>query len=246
MTAFKAIAIAGLPLLLWITPAPAQDWLKRSQDLLRDLTREDRPASLDSDQITRGLREALTLGSESVVGRLGRKDGFNNDPVAHIPLPETLAQSRELLSRLGLGAELNDLELKLNRAAEQAVPKAQTLFMNAIQNMSLTDARSILKGPNDAATRYFEKQMGPQLKADMRPLVDDALGDVGAIRSWENLTNGLTGLPFVPNLRSDLSTHVLDKANAAVFQLMAKEEAAIRHDPAARTSEILRAVFGAQ
>lgn len=246
MSVLKQLPIAGLLLLLWTAPAPAQDWFKKGQDLLRGFTQEEKPSALNTDQITQGLREALKVGSASVVSKLGRTDGFNTDPMAHIPLPDKVAQARDLLSRLGLGADLNDLELRLNRAAEQAVPKAQTLFTDAISKMSLADARSILEGPDDAATRYFERQMGPQLSADMRPVVENALGDVGAIRLWESLTADLAGMPFVPDVRGDLSAHVLEKANAAVFHYMAQEEAAIRKDPAARTSEILRDVFGGQ
>lgn len=240
----SSIAVATALMVAWPLSAPAQDWFKSGSKLLGDMLGQQSESALDTDQISKGLREALRVGSESVVSRLGSTDGFNGDPDVHIPLPRKVAQARELLSRVGLGSQLDDLELQLNRAAEVAVPRAKSLFVDAIANMSLDDARGILNGPDDAATRYFKRTMGPALMDEMAPVVDQALADVGAIRSWEELTADVAKLPFMPNVRDDLRSHVLDGANDGVFHYLAKEEAAIRADPAARTTELLRTVFG--
>lgn len=237
---------------VWITAifvaaplsASAQDWFKSGGKLLGDLLGRQSVSTLDVDQISEGLREALRVGSESVVSRLGSVNGFNGDPEVHIPLPRKVAQARDLLERVGLSSQLDGLEIQLNRAAEVAVPRAKALFVNAIAQMSLDDARGILNGPDDAATQYFQRTMGSSLIDEMAPVIDQALAEVGALRSWEELTASVAKMPFVPNLRGDLRRHVLNGASDGVFHYLAQEEAAIRSDPAARTSDLLRTVFG--
>jgi len=111
--------------------------------------------ALSNSDMIAGLKDALRVGSENVVGRLGKTDGFNSDPKIHIPLPDSLQTVKSTLAAVGMGGLMDDLELKLNRAAEAATPKAKRIFANAIRDMSFDDARKILSGPNDAATQYF-------------------------------------------------------------------------------------------
>ena len=132
-------------------------------------------SGLSNSQIAAGLKEALRVGSETVVGKLGRKNGFNNDRVAHIPLPENLGNVQSALTKIGYSHYLDDLELKLNRAAEKATPRAKALFINAIKQLTWQDVKNIYHGPNDAATRYFQKKMTPPLKSDMRPVINNVL-----------------------------------------------------------------------
>jgi len=191
-----------------------------------------------------GLREALRVGTERVVSQLGVRNGFNNDLDIHIPLPKTLSRVQEALALVGLSSLVDDLELKLNRAAEIATPEAKALFFDAISAMSLDDARGILEGPDDSATQYFRSKMSQPLAGKMRPIVDEALRDAGAIQAYDRVMGEYADLPFVPDVKADLIQHVLDLGIDGIFYYIAIEEAAIRNDPVARTTELLERVFG--
>ena len=132
-------------------------------------------SGLTQGEVGTGLREALRIGTEQVVSQLGKSGGFNDDKNIHIPLPGAMGKVQSVLGRLGLSSMTDDLELRLNRAAEQATPKAKALFFNAISDMSIEDAHGILTGPKDSATSYLREKMGPALALDMRPIVDGCL-----------------------------------------------------------------------
>lgn len=199
---------------------------------------------LSNDDIVAGLKEALRVGTERVVGTLGKADGFNADPEIHIPLPDSLKSVQTALQAVGMGQMGDDLELKLNRAAEAATPKAQALFVDAISEMTLDDAKRILDGPKDSATRYFEGKMTSPLKTEMRPIVDTTLAEVGAIKAYDDMMGQYGQLPFVPDVKANLVDYALDKALNGLFHYIAMEEAAIRDNPAKRTTELLQKVFG--
>jgi len=198
---------------------------------------------LSTDDIVSGLREALKVGTERVVASIGRTDGFNTSPDIHIPLPDTFSRVQSALKKVGMGALGDDLELKLNRAAEAAVPKAKKIFWQAISSMSVQDARKILDGPSDAATQYFKGRMSAPLKDEMRPVVDATLSEVGAVQAYDAMIGGYQSIPFVPDFKADLTEYSLDKALEGVFLYLAREEAAIRENPAKRTTDLLRKVF---
>jgi hypothetical protein len=203
-------------------------------------------ASLADGEIASGLKEALRVGSERVVGTLGRPDGFNKAPDVHIPLPPSLQTARKVLDAVGAGAMADDLELRLNRAAEQAVPKAKTLFGNAIKQMTVEDARAIYNGPKDSATQYFRGKMATPLASDMRPIVDSELAKVGAVQSYDQMLGQYKSMLFVPDVKANLTDYVLGKAIDGVFLYLGREEAAIRDNPAKQTTNLLKRVFGAQ
>jgi hypothetical protein len=181
-----------------------------------------------------------------VVSQLGRTDGFNLDPAIHTPLPEQFNTVKSLLGKVGMSSMLDDLELKLNRAAEVATPKAKELFTQAISEMTFEDAMNIYNGPDDAATRYFQDKMTPPLTREMQPVVEQSLAEVGAVQSYENVMGEYRAMPFVPDVKTDLTTYVVEKGMDGIFHYMAVEEAAIRQNPAKRTTELLQRVFGAQ
>ena len=232
---------------LLFDPATAESsWWQKGIDLLKSPAGTTAHQALTSDEIRAGLKEALRIGSENVVSQLGRTDGFNLDPSIHIPLPQQLDTVRSLLSRVGMSYMLDDLELKLNRAAEVATPKAQELFFQAISEMTFEDVMNIYNGPEDAATRYFQDKMTPALAKEMQPVVDRSLSQVGAVQTYDNIMGEYKAIPFVPDVKSDLTTYVVEKGMAGIFHYMAVEEAAIRQNPAKRTTELLQRVFGAQ
>lgn len=201
-------------------------------------------SALSTSDIAAGLKEALRQGSTAVTQKLGRADGFNADPKVHIPLPDSLRSVQSALKMAGLSATVDDLELKLNRAAEAATPTAKQIFADALQRMTLDDARAILNGPKDSATQYFKKAMTPDLKTAFRPVIDKTVAEAGAVKSFEALTSSAKGLPMVGDARTLLTDHVLDGALSGIFAYLAEEEAAIRDNPAKRGSDLLRKVFG--
>ena len=200
--------------------------------------------SLDSDEVGAGLKEALRVGTETVVGQLGQPGGFNLDPQIHIPLPGQLVQAKSWLKKIGMDSMLTDLEDELNEAAEIATPKARKLFLRAIDEMTLDDVMAIYQGPDDAATQYFKGKMSAPLAAEMKPLVDQSLADVGAVTTYDNAMASYNELPFVPRVDVNLSDYVIEKGMDGIFYYLAKEEAAIRQDPVKRSTELLRRVFG--
>jgi hypothetical protein len=237
--------LVAMPLLSG--PVLAQGFFDKGKDMLKGLGVQapstDSVSALSSGEIAKGLKEALRIGSERVVGTLGASDGFNKSSDVHIPLPDSLRNVQSMLNKVGMGALGNDLELKLNRAAEAAVPKAKTLFGNAITEMSIDDAKKILSGPKDSATQYFKSKMSGPLAGEMKPIVNQQLSQVGAIASYDKMLGQYKSLPFVPDAKANLTDYVLDKAIGGVFLYLGKEEAAIRENPAKRTTELLQKVF---
>lgn len=199
---------------------------------------------LSREEIGLGLKDALKVGSANVVSQLGRTDGIYRDPAIHIPLPDQLEKVQTVLEGLGLAYMLDNLELKLNRAAEVAAPRARAIFWQAIREMTFTDIMAIYEGPDDAATRYFQSKMSPDLAREMRPIVSASLSEVGAIKAYEAAMGEYRSIPFVPDVKANLSSYVVDRGMAGLFYYLAAEEKAIRTNPAKRTTDLLRRVFG--
>jgi uncharacterized protein DUF4197 len=186
----------------------------------------------------------LRVGTGRVVKQVGTADGYNGDRDIHIPLPGALKNVQSVLKRIGMAEMADDLELKLNRGAEAAAPAAKELFIQAISEMTLEDVRKIYDGPDDAATQYFKGNMSPALATRMEPIVDESLADVGAIKSYDTMMSQYKTIPLVPDVRSDLTAYVVQKAMDGIFYYVGKEEAAIRNNPTARTTDLLKKVFG--
>lgn len=236
--------------------AHAQGLLERGKDLMKGLGGGGSPspsgapssggaaAGLSSGEIAGGLRDALRVGAQRVVATLGKTDGFNKSPDVHIPLPGSLKTAQSMLQKVGMGKMGDDLELRLNRAAEAAVPKAQGLFADAISKMTIDDARNILNGSKDSATQYFRSKMSTPLAAEMKPIVNDQLAQVGAVAAYDKMIGQYKTMPFVPDAKANLTDYVLGKSIDGVFLYLGREEAAIRDNPAARTTDLLKKVFG--
>lgn len=202
-------------------------------------------APLTDGEIGNGLKEALKVGTGRAVGRVGAVDGYNADPAIHIPLPKNLNKVHEVLTKIGANRLTTDLELKLNRAAERAAPEAKAVFWQAIVDMTLQDVRNIWKGPDDSATQYFRGSMTTPLTERFTPIVLDAMSEVGAIRSYDRMMAKYKAVPFVPDVKGDLTRYTVGKGLGGLFHYVGKEEAAIRKDPAKRTTQLLKRVFGA-
>ncbi len=200
--------------------------------------------ALSSSEISAGLREALNVGTNAVVSQLGQSGGFNLDPLIRIALPKELEAVDKALSKVGMDGLTKDLKNRMNAAAEIATPRAKELFVNAITNMTITDAKNILGGANDAATQYLRQSMGTQLASDISPIIQNALNQAGALQAYDQVMGQYQALPFMPDVKSNLNDYVVNRALDGIFYYVAQEEAAIRENPAKRTTELLKKVFG--
>lgn len=236
-------------IVLAITPALAKsDFLSQAGDFLNtrlsSTSSAARGSSLSNSQIAAGLKEALGIGTKNVVSRLSKTGGFSLDPKIHIPLPGMLGRAESTLNAMGFGSMTSDLDARMNRAAELAIPKAGALFASSIQKMTLNDARSILSGQNDAATQYLKKTTSTDLAKDIQPIVSDTLAQAGAVKAYDNVMGKYAATPLASSAKTNLNAYVTQKTMDGVFYYMAKEEAAIRQDPAKQTTALLKTVFG--
>lgn len=205
-------------------------------------------SSLSDAQIGEGLKEALSVGAERAVSLLGSNGGFLNDKQVRIPLPGTLEQAGKAMRAVGYGELVDDFELTVNRAAEQAMPKTLDIVKQTVQGMTLSDVRKIFNGGDSAATDFLRERAGGQLHEAVRPVVSEATEKAGATAAYKNLQNqvssGIGGLLGAKSL--DLDDYVTDKALDGLFLKLAAEEKAIRENPVARTTDLLKTVFGSK
>jgi hypothetical protein len=212
-------------------------------------------AALSTEEMTRGLKEALSKGVQKAISGLGREDGFLKNLDVKIPLPESLKKAESAARLAGQGHLADDFIVSMNRAAEQAVPQAISVLADSISKMSIADAQAILKGPDDAATQYFRRTSETNLVEKFRPIVTKATDSVGVTQKYKQLTGtfgaaqSLGGL-FGGSKKSasagamDVDGYVTQKALEGLFKMVAAEEKAIRANPAARTTDLLKKVFG--
>ncbi|MEM0986895.1 MAG: DUF4197 domain-containing protein [Pseudomonadota bacterium] len=215
-------------------------------DVLGSAAGDEAGAGLSTLEIEAGLREALTLGTERVASQLGQTDGYFADPDIKIPLPGRLGDLQSGLSRVGLSAPLDDLELKLNRAAEAAVPDGKRLVIAAVKEITLEDAVGILKGEDNAATEFLRAKTETGLEQALTPFMDQALTSSGAFSALETVANN-NGLGAVAtDLKTDLTETAVDRGLDGLFFYLSSEEKKIRENPVARTTDLLKKVFGSQ
>ena len=199
---------------------------------------------LTAELAEKGMREALTLGAGKVVAQVSKVGGYFLDPAIQIPLPGALAGAQKRLKPLGLSKPLDDVQERVNAAAEQAAPVAKDLFVNAISTMSVEDAIGIVKGPNDSATQYLKSRTSEPLTAAFRPAISGALDNTGAIAALQDTAGRYGAGALATNASANLSDFAVGKALDGMFFYIGKEEAAIRTNPAARTTDLLKQVFG--
>lgn len=231
---------------LWVaTPAQAQSWKDLAKQAFDQFAGSPQAAQLADGEIVQGLREALSQGTRKAVLQLGRTDGFWAADRFRIPLPKTLVQADSLLRAGGYGAQLDELHLSFNRAAEQAVPVAAEVFAQAVGQLSIQDARNILSGAPDAATQYFRKTTSETLLLQFKPLVANVTSKAGLVQQYEKVLASAGPLAALAAGKADVNDYVARKSLDSLFLRVADEEREIRANPAARGSEILRKVFGA-
>ena len=202
--------------------------------------------TVSSDMIANGLREALDLGIDKQVTKLTQKNGFYNNQLVKILLPEELQKVDKTLRSIGLGS-LADEGLKvLNSAASDAVKQATPIFVSAVKDITFTDAKNILLGPDNSATTYLEQRTNKALYAKFNPEIKKSFAKVGADKIWSQIINKYNTVPFVTKVNPDLTDYVTQEALEGVYTMISVEEKDIRNNISARSTTLLKQVFALQ
>lgn len=214
------------------------------QNVVNNLPVETKPQPLTNEEVIKGLKEALKVGTDSAVARTSKIDGFYKNPLIFIPFPPEAEKMKNKLIELGFKEQVNKFVETLNRGAELAAKQAAPIFVDAIINMSIQDGFAILNGGENAATNFLREKTTDQLKAKFRPIIHDALQQVEITRYWNPLVETYNKIPFVEKMNPDLDAYVTDRAVSGLFLMIEQQEKAIRKDPKARVNDILKRVFG--
>jgi len=199
----------------------------------------------DDAKVVSGLKEALSVGTANTVAATSKVDGYFANQAIRILMPEKARKVADVLGKVGYQKEVDDFVLSMNRAAENAAPRAKTYFVEAIREMTFEDARKILGGGDTAATEYFRGKTQKKLYDEFRPAVSASMDEVGVTRSYKKMVGKYAALPMVGKAESvDLDHHVATKALDGLFLVLGEEEKKIRTDPAARVTDLLKDVFG--
>ena len=200
-------------------------------------------SNLSNDDIVSGLNEALSLGAQKSGNKLSAPDGFFKDAAVKILLPEQVRKVEDKMKMLGMGKLVDNAELSMNRAAEDASKAAAPIFLDAIKKMTVTDALNILRGKDTAATSYLRKTTTPELTTAFRPVIEESLKKVDATKYWKDVFNTYNKFTAKP-VDTDINSYVTTKALDGLFYYVAQEEANIRKNPTAQVTDILKKVFG--
>ncbi len=213
-------------------------------DLLRGL-RSPAKGGMDNGTTVSGLKEALTVGTGNAVTSLSNVDGYFGNQMVKILLPEKVQTVANVLHKLGYQKQVDDFVLSMNRAAEKAAPKAKTIFIDAIRQMTFEDAKSILNGGNTAATDYFRSKTSAEILDVFKPVISSSMNEVGVTNAYKAMIGKYTAaIPFARTGSLDLDAYVTNKATDGLFYMVGEEEKKIRTDPAARVTDLLKTVFG--
>lgn len=200
-------------------------------------------SGLSNMDISQGLKEALSIGTNTAAKSLSAKDGFFKNMAVKILLPKELQQVESALRKIGMGYLADELILTMNRAAEDAAQKAGPIFLSAIKKMTLNDAVSILNGGNGSATNYLKKSTNTELISAFRPVIKSSLTKVGADKAWEKIFTAYNKIGIFSQVNTDLTQYVTEKATDGMYVMIAQEENKIRQNPLNYGSTIIQKVF---
>jgi hypothetical protein len=201
---------------------------------------------LTSAEVADGLKEALIKGISTGSDLASQLDGYFKNPEIKIPFPPDVKKVEDKLRQIGFGSEVDKFVMQLNRGAEDAAKEAKPIFISAIRAMTIQDAWAILRGENDAATQYLKRTTSDQLKSKFKPVIQNSLQKVNATKYYTDIVTRYNQIPLVQKVNPNLDDYATDKAIEGLFLMIAKEEKNIRENPIARTTELLKRVFGAQ
>lgn len=202
-------------------------------------------SDLSQQDASGGLKDALIQGAQVAVKQLGAPGGFSNNPDVRIELPGKLGKAAKTMKMMGMGAQVDQLEASMNKAAEAAVPQAQALLVDAVKKMTVADAKAILSGPQDSATQYLNKSSREQIRAKFLPIVKQATDQVGLAQQYNAFAGQAASFGVVDAKSSTVESYVTEQALDGLFEMIAKQEANIRQNPAAAATGLAKKVFGA-
>lgn len=202
-------------------------------------------SDLSQQDASGGLKDALIQGAQVAVKQLGAPGGFSNNPDVRIELPGKLGKAAKTMKMMGMGAQVDQLEASMNKAAEAAVPQAQALLVDAVKKMTVVDAKAILSGGNDSATQYLNKSSREQIRAKFLPIVKQATDQVGLAQQYNAFAGQAASFGVVDAKSSTVESYVTEQALDGLFEMIAKQEASIRQNPAAAATGLAKKVFGA-
>ena len=201
-------------------------------------------SGLSDSKVASGLKEALKVGTENAVKLTGKTDGYFGNEAIKILMPSNLRPLERGLRAVGFGSKIDEFILSMNRSAEAAAPAARKIFGDAILAMSFDDAKNIFSGGDTAATGYFKRKTSDQLATAFQPFVEKTMSENGVTRQYKALTDQYQSVPFARSQSFDINKYVVTKALDGLFYELAAQERQIRKDPAARTTSLLKEVFG--
>lgn len=200
---------------------------------------------ISNREAVNGLKQALTNGAQSAVAKLGKENGFLGDPRIKIPLPPSIKRAEAVMHSIGAGKQADDLVLRMNRAAEAAVPRAKPLLVDAVKKMSVQDAKGILTGGQDSATQYFKRTTSEPLAQKFKPIVKKAMAKVKLAEAYNEIAASGAKVGLVKEEDAQLEDYITRKTLDGLFVGIADEEKKIRENPTAAASSIVKKVFGA-
>jgi len=201
-------------------------------------------SSLSDVKVDAGLKQALQVATEKSVSLTGRPNGYFSNQAIKILMPEKLQTVESGLRMVGYGPQVDEFVLSMNRAAEQAAPAAKKIFTDAITSMTFDDAKKILSGGNTSATEFFKAKTTDQLTAAFKPVVDKTMAQTGVVQQYQALMGRFDAIPFVRSQTFDIDGYVTGKALDGLFHVIGEQETLIRTNPTARTTALLKEVFG--
>lgn len=201
---------------------------------------------LSNQEITDGLKQALSIGSQNASSSAAKTDGYLKNAAIKIPFPPSAKQMENKLRSLGMNKQVNDFILTINRAAEEAAKEAAPIFIDAVKTMTITDGINILRGKDTAATGYLRQKTSSPLHDKFKPVIVSATKKVDVTKYWNPLMTTYNKIPFVDKMNPDLEEYITQQALTGLFFLISQEERKIRKDPAARVTDLLKKVFGNQ
>lgn len=202
-------------------------------------------ADLTQSDASGGLKDALTQGAKVAVQQLGKPGGFSNNPDVRIELPGNLGKAAKTMKMMGMGAQVDQLEASMNKAAEAAVPQAQALLVDSVKKMTVQDAKSILSGPEDSATQYLNKTSREQIRAKFLPIVKQATDQVGLAKQYNSFAGQAASFGVIDAKSANIENYVTEQALDGLFAMIAEQEASIRENPAGAATSLAKKVFGA-
>ncbi|HEX8595908.1 MAG TPA: DUF4197 domain-containing protein [Pseudomonas sp.] len=202
-------------------------------------------SDLSQADATGGLKDALTQGAQIAVKQLGKPGGFSNNQDVRIELPGNLGKVAKKMKQFGMGAQVEQLETSMNQAAEAAMPQAQALLVDAVKKMSVEDAKGILGGGKDSATQYLSSTSREQIRTRFLPIVKQATDKVGLAQKYNSFAGQAAALGVLDAKSSNIEGYVTEQALNGLFEMIAKQEEAIRANPAAAATSLAKKVFGA-